>query len=512
MTKYDQRVASRDAVRRPGVVVALSCAATLAFAPALHATITWSGGTNTIGADQLVQDNHIIVTGGNNSAQGAAGPPAGTNGGILQLNAGGTGFEITGASVMLNADNSSPGKLNLADNLTSHASSVTSGILNAGAGSLPGTLNLSSGTRTISVENGTVPGNGADLHISARIDNGGITKIGAGILALSGANIYPGGTSLSAGTLYINSATALGTGDLTIAGANTAIDNRSGGPLTLTNNNPLNITGGNLTFIGTNDLNFGTGFSVIANADRTINIVNSGANFTIGGIIGDNGQHRALTKTGAGTLTLAGDTLYTGGTVVNDGTLQLTGSTNSGVGVSSGATFVNSGSVGGNVSVTGLMAQTGDGMILGSLVVNNGGAANVNGGTLTVNGAVTNNGTFILRSGAQITTGSGFVNNGTLDLTTAGATPANLTNNGTIIDAAVVKTKSAAKASTTVTLTIDSFTGHSYRLQKSTTTPDGSAFTTNVGSPQQGSTGNVLTFTDPGANEIRAFYRIAVDS
>src|SRR5204863_7859109 len=71
-----------------------------------HATITWSGGTNTVGADQTAQDTHIVITGGSNTVLGLAGPPPGSSsGGVLRLIAGGTGLQITGASVTFNSDN-----------------------------------------------------------------------------------------------------------------------------------------------------------------------------------------------------------------------------------------------------------------------------------------------------------------------------------------------------------------------------------------------------------------------
>lgn len=476
-----------------------------------YATINWSSGTNTVNADTTFQDTQIVISGGTNTVQGIAGPPAGQfNGGILRLLTGGSGLQITGSGVTLSADNTSPGKLLLQGNAATFGSSTTSFIATGGAGTSPGMVDLGSATRILNVANGTVPNGGPDLSISAQITNGGLEKQGFGILALSGNNTYAGGTRVDAGTLYVNSTNALGTQDLTIAGTAVTIDNTSGGALNLPNN-PLILVGGDLTFTGSNDLNFGAGFNVIANApSRVINVVNPAATLTLGGIIGDNGQHVALTKTGPGTLALTGNCLYTGGTNVNAGTLLLSGSTNSGLSVGANGTAVNTGSVGGDVSVSGVISGTGD--IHGGLVVNNGGIANFNAGTLTVDGSVTNNGTLILRGGAQLNAMTGVVNNSVLDLMTAGATPSNLTNNGTIVTAAAIKTRSVAKAGNTVTVTIDSFTGHTYQLQKSITTPAGNSFTTNVGSAQQGSTGNVLTFTDPGAPGTRAYYRIAVDS
>jgi hypothetical protein len=59
-----------------------------------------------------------------------------------------------------------------------------------------------------------------------------------------------------------------------------------------------------------------------------------------------------------------------------------------------------------------------------------------------------------------------------------------------------------------VTVTIDSYTGHSYQLQRSLTLNPASF--TNVGAVQNGVNGNVLTLTDSTPPATQAFYRIAV--
>src|SRR5262249_18426635 len=70
--------------------------------------------------------------------------------------------------------------------------------------------------------------------------NGGLAKIGAGKLTLSGLNTYSGGTRLDAGTLAVGSNTALGTGTLTFASGTTLQAAAKG--LTLANTLTLNST------------------------------------------------------------------------------------------------------------------------------------------------------------------------------------------------------------------------------------------------------------------------------
>ena len=193
---------------------------------------------------------------------------------------------------------------------------------------------------------------------------GGITKSGTRALTLSTANTYAGATTLNAGTLNINNATAIGTGALVINGG--TIDNGSGADLTLSNNNPVTL-GGNLTFTGTGNLNLGTG-PVTLNANPTITV---GANtLTIGGII-SNGTGNKLAMAGAGNLILTGVNTFTGGININSGTVRLNNAAAGGTGtavVNTGATLVAGGSLANPVTlaggtfgaITGLGGFTGD--------------------------------------------------------------------------------------------------------------------------------------------------------
>src|SRR4051812_9088263 len=317
----------------------------------VHATITWSGGTNTVNADQTLQDSQIVITGGSNTVLGLSGPPPGSaSGGTLRVTIGGSGLQITGASLTLNSDNTSPGRLLTEGNVSTASSSVTDVIASGGSANNPGKVDLGSHTALFTIAAGTVPAAAPDLSITASVANGGLQKAGAGIIALSGNNTYTGGTMLDAGSFYINSSTAIGMGFFTVSGPNTTIDNTSGGPLALTNNNQFNLSGGDFNFAGSNDLNLGTGIMVMSNGNRSINVMNAAATLTIGGRVQDAGQNLGLTKTGAGTLVLGGNNLFSGITTVNGGALILNGATSNGVSVSANTTFVNNGSVNGNVS------------------------------------------------------------------------------------------------------------------------------------------------------------------
>ena len=143
----------------------------------------------------------------------------------------------------------------------------------------------------------------------------GVTKSGVGTWSLSGANTYTGGTTVTAGQLNINSAGALGAGTLTITGG--TLGNSSGGTIVNTGNNSQ-AWNGNFAFAGTNDLDLGTG-AVILNAAHTVTVAAN--NLTVGGVIGGNAF--ALTKAGAGTLTLTGANTTTGTMSLTGGTLKL---------------------------------------------------------------------------------------------------------------------------------------------------------------------------------------------
>ena len=261
-------------------------------------------GINVVNVIKNTAGNTWVLSGNNTYSGGTA-----LNAGTLKINSAtalGTGlFTINGGKI----DNSSiGGDITLANNnpVTFNGDFEFIGTNN---------LNLGTGATTLTAPT-TMTVDAKTLTIGGSIGGGGnlLTKAGAGTLTLTGNNTYIGGTTLNAGTLNINSATALGgaAGVFTINGG--IIDNTSGGDLTLTNSNPVSFNGG-FAFTGTNNLNLGTGATTLL-APTTITV--AAKTLTIGGSIGGGS---GLTKAGAGTLTLTGNNTYVGATNINAGTV-----------------------------------------------------------------------------------------------------------------------------------------------------------------------------------------------
>ncbi len=221
-------------------------------------------------------------------------------------------------------------------------------------------------------------------------------------------------------------------------------------------------------------------------------------------------------KTGAGIWRLLYTTgAWAGGTTVEQGTLALdnsvitcAGATN----VETGATLRFSEGSGLdtdalNIAAGATLLATEDVDIIGDF--NNDGTATFTAGYIVITGTTVNNGTMRLQSGAVLSSGDAFVNNGVLDLLTGGQTlPANLENNGVIIDSSSLRMTSAAKAGNTVTVTAQTYAGHIYQLQRA------DSLTAPVWGDIAGQTfagnGTPHVFTDSAATGTQRFYRIRV--
>jgi autotransporter-associated beta strand protein len=165
------------------------------------------------------------------------------------------------------------------------------------------------------------------LTVSAPMVGGGsLTKAGNGILTLSGANTYSGGTTLSAGTVTVGVDTVapggvitsgpFGTGQVNVSAASTM---SASGARVIQNPISLNI---GLTIGGSAALTFTNGDFSLIGAGRTLT-VNNTADTTIQSNLADDGAARTLTKAGTGRLIMmTGNTPnFLGGVTASAGTL-----------------------------------------------------------------------------------------------------------------------------------------------------------------------------------------------
>ena len=311
-------------------------------------------------------------------------------------------FSLSGNSINLEGDVS---------NLSSNVQTINLPLVLAGSG----------GTRTFNASNGTLIVNGVISETNGPFS---VVKEGTNLLVLAGANTYSGGTVLNAGTLGIGTSSvgstgAVGTGTLFIHAGSLLATN---GAQTL--NNAVGVVG-NLSVGGSQDLTL-AGTIDLSNATRTLTINNT-ANTIIAGAV----SNGALTKAGAGLLTVTGTVAYNGATTINGGTLQLGNGGNSGT-INNSAAVTNNGVLAldrsDNLTFNNLITGTGSVVQNGTNIVtlSNGsssysGATVVNGGVLSVGGL--SDGGAASPIGAANSAASNLVlNGGALQYTGSGAT------------------------------------------------------------------------------------------
>ena len=319
--------------------------------------------------------NNIELNGGNIAWSYTFGRYLGTGPDQIQLTGGVSGFSVVsnqGGNFNLNGNSSQEivwGAANEASNAKATgffnpSTLVLNDIATAGAVlTFASPLDLNASTRTIAVNaptyaagnansSGVIPSGGYAANISGVIRNSstgaaaGLTKIGLGTLNLTATNTYDGATTVSAGVLNIQNATALGTianGTSVASGASLQIQgNLAIGAEALTlngtgyniNEGALRNISGTSTFAGLVTLGSATRINSDAGSLTLSNvgtITGAGFDLTVGGGAGNITINSGigtttgnLTKDGTGTLTLTGTNTYTGNTLVWSGTLQVT--------------------------------------------------------------------------------------------------------------------------------------------------------------------------------------------
>ena len=244
-------------------------------------------------------------------------------------------------------------------------------------------------------QGGIVDTNGNNATLSGAISGpGGLSKIGAGTLTLSGQSTYTGATAVNVGTLQAGAVNAFS--------PSSAFSVASGAVLNLAG---FNQTIGSLA-----------GAGAVTLGAATLTTGNDNTSTTFSGVMSGGG---GLTKIGNGILTLTGANTFTGGTTVNAGGLVVNGSLASSVTVNSG-TLSGTGTFGGLVTNGGVLApgnSIGTFAVNGNFIQNGGiyqvevnaagqsdrinvaGTATINGGTVQVlaqNGTYARNTTYTI--------------------------------------------------------------------------------------------------------------------
>ncbi len=176
---------------------------------------------------------------------------------------------------------------------------------------------------------------GTSTTFSGSLRNGSatevaLTKVGAGVLTLSGGNTYTGLTTVQNGSLVAAAAGAFGAnaspialGDATTIGGNLSPSLIIAGAYSMTHDVTVGYDGTATTGIYTLGGNTASSVTLTGSISLNQNLVvtqATGGTFTISGTLGGSG---GLTKTGNGAVNLAGGYSYAGPTVVNAGTLSL---------------------------------------------------------------------------------------------------------------------------------------------------------------------------------------------
>jgi autotransporter-associated beta strand protein len=189
-------------------------------------------------------------------------------------------------------------------------------------------------------------------------------------------------------------------------GAAGALNSAGTNSVTVTNNSSgvLQLGGNSATIAGLNTSpTIAATVPVVENASATaatLTVNNAGAN-TFAGTLrdGTGGGALALTKTGAGSLTLSGSVTYTGATSIAGGSLVLTGNSSlassPSLSVAAGSTLNVAGTTAASLTMGGAQSLMGSGSVIGNVITSSGstihpGSAGI--GTLTVGGITLNSG------------------------------------------------------------------------------------------------------------------------
>ncbi|CAM1000321.1 Autotransporter-associated beta strand repeat-containing protein [Rhodanobacter sp. Root179] len=304
---------------------------------------TVSGGTLSVSADANLGDagGALVLDGGVLQVTGSS---FASTTRALSMTAAGGGFDIVDAGHTFTVAQALDGsgslrKLGAGSLLLGGANSYSGGtVIEAGI------LQVGDGGTSGSLGSGAVTNNGTlvfdrsdDVGVAGAISgSGALVKDGAGVLTLTGANSYAGGTTIRAGILQVGdggTGGSLGSGAVTNDG--TLVFDRSdavgfagvisgSGALVKDGAGALTLTGAN-SYAGGTTIRAGTlrGDTVSLQGDIVDHGVLVFDQATDGSYAGQLSGSGSLHKLGGGSLLLGGANSYSGGTVIEAGTLQV---------------------------------------------------------------------------------------------------------------------------------------------------------------------------------------------
>ena len=301
------------------------------------------------------------------------------------------------------------------------------------------------GQATLAAGGGTINSEQGNTNVLAAISGSGNLTIGVtngNVVSLLAVNTFTGTTTVTAGTLALGAGGSAGTirGPLVINpgslvnltaadslgfGSGTSVPNVfiNGGVLNSSiagNNSYITnyvLTGGSMTSTGGGPIHFSTGYGITTNAGSATSVISaplkirdqnnltfnvaagttpSGVDLLISGAIGNDpyngGALNAITKAGAGAMTLSGASTYSGGTSLNAGTLNINSVSAIGSGaltIAGSTTINNTSGLPITLATNNTQTWSGDFTFGGSSALNMGtGAVTMMGNrTITTNGA-----------------------------------------------------------------------------------------------------------------------------
>ncbi|MFO0803525.1 MAG: autotransporter-associated beta strand repeat-containing protein [Gemmataceae bacterium] len=226
-----------------------------------------------------------------------------------------------------------------ADNTYTGTTTISAGTLQLGNGGTTGSLGagniVNNGTLTVNRSNSITQGN-------AISGSGRLVKLGAGLLTLTNASSYSGGTTISNGQIQFSNSTALGAGTVTLVDANTV----TGSNPTLLSTGAADLTVANNIVVGsTGQVGFiGSSGAATGSVNYTGTITLNQTMFILAGTSSSSGTRYTGRITGNGGVTVQGQTAtslaildnpaatndFTGSVLIADVILQLTQNSSAG--------------------------------------------------------------------------------------------------------------------------------------------------------------------------------------